>query len=202
MIRINEIENPKKRILFLGFDQSKTRLIDALTSNRCLVDHTENKIEAIRGYDLVISYGYRHIINRDVINRFPGPIFNLHVSYLPYNRGAHPNFWSFYDDTPKGISIHLIDSGVDTGPIVRQQYVNFSESDDTFAKTYAVLNQRIETLFIELLPSLLSDTWDAKPQKGKGTHHYSRDLPSNFSGWDSNIEQEIQRLNQEGFKYE
>jgi len=150
----------------------------------------------------VISYGYRHILKQNVIKGFKCPIFNLHISYLPYNRGAHPNFWSFYDNTPNGVTIHLIDSGVDTGPIVKQKYVNFKESDDTFVKTYAVLIESMENLFLEFLPTLLTDTWTSKKQRGIGTHHYVRELPSNFSGWDANIIDELEKLDSEGLKYE
>ena len=202
MISIKQVESPVKKILFLGYSQTQTKLIDVLIDNKCAVDHSQNSIGAIEGYDCVISYGYRHILKRNVIEGFRCPIFNLHVSYLPYNRGADPNFWSFYDNTPSGVTIHLIDGGVDTGPIVRQRYVNFKDSEDTFAKTYAVLKQSMEDLFLEFLPSLINDTWTAKKQRGVGTHHYRRDLPSNFSGWDANIMDEIERLHVEGLKYD
>lgn len=198
MIRINDIEKPKKKILFLGYRQSQTKLIDALVANDCIVDHTEDKIEATNGYDCVISYGYRHILERNVTDGSDCPIFNLHISYLPYNRGAHPNFWSFYDNTPSGVTIHLIDGGIDTGPIVKQKYVNFQEADLTFVKAYSVLIENIENLFLEFLPSLLTDTWTAKKQRGIGTHHYIRDLPANFSGWNSVITEELARLDREG----
>ena len=125
MISINQIDSPKKRILFLGYDQTQTTLIDALIASKCTVDHTADKIDVIKGYDCVISYGYRHILKQRTIDGFECPVLNLHISYLPYNRGAHPTFWSFYDNTPSGVTIHLIDSGIDTGPIVKQKYVNF-----------------------------------------------------------------------------
>jgi len=177
-------------------------MIDALIANNCAVDHSQDKIDAIKGYDCVISYGYRHILQQNVIEEFGCPVFNLHISYLPYNRGAHPNFWSHYDNTPSGVTIHLIDSGVDTGPIVKQKYVNFNETDDTFVKTYAVLIESIENLFLEFLPSLLADTWTSEKQRGLGTHHYVRELPSNFSGWGAIIKDELKRLDCEGLKYE
>ena len=202
MRRLNEIENPTKKILFLGYDETQTKLIQALINKNCLVEHIEKKVDAISGYDFVVSYGYGHILKRNVIEGFGCPIFNLHISYLPYNRGAHPNFWSFYKSTPAGVTIHLIDDGVDTGPIVSQRYVNFREEDDTFVKTYAVLIKEIENLFLDCIESLLADEWVAKEQIGMGTHHYVKDLPSNFSGWNSNIEHEITRLYKEGLKYE
>ena len=202
MIRSNDIKKSTKKILFLGYGQSQTKLIDALIANNCIVDHTEEKIETIKGYDCAVSHGYRHILKQNVIDGFDRPIFNLHISYLPYNRGAHPNFWSFYDNTPSGVTIHLVDSGIDTGQIVKQKYVNFQESDDTFAKTYSALIENIENLFLEFLPSLLTDSWTAKKQRGIGTHHYVRDLPTNFSGWDSVITEELSRLDSKGLVYD
>ncbi len=202
MISINQIENPKKKILFLGYDQTQTTLIDALIANKCAVDHMAGEIDSIKGYDCVISHGYRHILKQSTINGFACPVFNLHISYLPYNRGAHPNFWSFYDNTPSGVTIHLIDNGIDTGPIVKQKYVNFKESDDTFVKTYSVLIKSMEDLFLEFLPSLLNNTWTAKSQRGEGTIHYVKDLPSNFSGWNAKIFDELERLDNEGLKHD
>jgi len=202
MISINQIDDPKKRILFLGYDQTRTTLIDARIANKCAVDHTADKIDAIRGYDCVISYGCRHILKQSTIDGFGCPVFNPHISYLPNNRGAHPNFWSVYDNTPSGVTIHLIDSGIYTGPIVKQKYVNFKESDHTFVKTYSVLSKSMEDLFIEFLPSLLNDTWTAKAQRGKGTIHYVKDLPTNFYRWNAEILDELERLDSEGPKYD
>ena len=46
------------------------------------------------------------------------------------------------------------------------------------------------------------DRWSASKQCGEGTHHNVRDLPNNFSGWDSNIRDELARLEKEGLRYE
>src|SRR3989338_5004694 len=67
--------------------------------------------------DFIISYGYSYIIKKDIINQYKDKIINMHISFLPYNRGADPNFWSFIEDTPKGVTIHYIDEGIDTGDI-------------------------------------------------------------------------------------
>ena len=70
------------------------------------------------GVDLVVSYNYRHMIRSDVLDALPGRVINLHVSLLPFNRGSDPNIWSFLGDTRKGVTIHLVDTGLDTGPIL------------------------------------------------------------------------------------
>ena len=53
------------KILFLGYNESKTKLIRILKENN-VVHHTEDKLlHNIEKYDLVISFGYRHIISID-----------------------------------------------------------------------------------------------------------------------------------------
>ena len=126
----------------------------------------------------------------------------MHISYLPFNRGAHPNFWSFYDNTLSGVTIHLVDEGVDTGPIIFQRLVSFTKEQNTFKKTYEKLNFEIEDLFLENLEELLNDNWTATRQIGLGTKHDIKDLPSNFSGWNSNIKREINKLYKEGLNYD
>ena len=64
----------------------KTKLIRILKENN-VVHHTEDKLlHNIEKYDLVISFGYRHIISIDNLKKCKRPPVNLHISYLPYNR--------------------------------------------------------------------------------------------------------------------
>ena len=144
----------------------------------------------------------RHILKQNVIDEFDCPIFNLHLSYLPYNRGAYPNFWSFYDNTPSGVTIHLIDDGVDTRPIIKHKSVNFQQLDNPFSKKYSILIENIENIFLEFMPFMLTDTWTAKKQRGIGAYHYVRDLLTNSSGWNLIFNEELARLDKEGFLYE
>ncbi len=191
---LNNPSNPYKRVLFLGYDVSQTRIIKELILKNCYLDHTAKNIYNVGKYDLVICYGYKHILSKDLIKKSKCFILNLHISYLPYNKGAHPNFWAFYDKTPFGVTIHLIDEGIDTGPIIFQKNVTFNKNEVTFEETYKRLKQEIEILFIENISNILLKKWTAFPQKGCGTKHYVRDLPKNFSGWKSNVYDEIKKL--------
>ena len=53
------------------------------------------------------------------------------MSYLPYIE-AHPNFWSFMDKTPKGVTIHEISNGIDAGDITFQRQYEFNISSENF----------------------------------------------------------------------
>ena len=190
----NSITNPQKKVLFLGYSQQQTTLLDDIASLNCEVWHTEEKITSTASYDIVISYGYRHILKKEIIESSSAPIVNLHISYLPWNRGAHPNFWSFYDCTPSGVSIHLIDEGVDTGAVIFQKYVNFSDREKTFSQTYKRLIIEIESLFRENIECIINNTFTSHKQRRKGSYHKVADLPKEFSGWDSDILAEVTRL--------
>ena len=102
----------------------------------------------ITQYDWIISYGYHHIISSELIKEAKNPIINLHISYLPFNRGTHPNYWSFKENTPKGVSIHFIDNGIDTGPILIQRKCSFNKND-TLYSSYRRLKKTIEDMFYE-----------------------------------------------------
>lgn len=185
-------------VLFLGYDETETILISKLKSKNCNVKQTKKKLtfEFSEYYDLIISFGYKYIFKPQFIENCNCPILNLHISYLPFNRGAHPNFWSFFDKTQSGVSIHLIDEGIDTGPILFQKKVEFLH-EKTFIETYRRLHYEIENLFIDHIDSIISKKWIEKKQSGIGTFHFARDLPKNFSGWNSNIVDEIIRLKNE-----
>jgi len=121
--------------------------------------------------DLVVSYSYQHILKADVLASLPIRFINLHISLLPYNRGADPNAWSFLDDTKKGVSIHLIDPGIDTGPLLAQKEIAFDERRETLGSSYNVLQEEIQELFCKHWEGLNDGTIRAVAQVGKGSYH-------------------------------
>jgi methionyl-tRNA formyltransferase len=125
--------------------------------------------------DFIISFGYRYILDQEVIKKFHKKIINLHISYLPWNRGSDPNIWSILEDTPKGVSIHFIDEGIDTGYLLAQKRVDLYP-DDTLRSSYDRLKQEIEKLLIEEWPRICSGVNQGWRQPGKGTYHQRSDL--------------------------
>ena len=172
--------NKKKSILFLGYDCKETILLEKLRNFNYVVEHSKKKIKNFSGYDLVISFGYKHILSKEAIATSDCEIINLHISYLPWNRGAHPNFWSFYEDTVKGVTIHLINEGIDKGDILYQKKMIFNSKNYTFSETYEILKKEIELLFISNMKDILNKTYSTYPQIGKGSFHRKKDLPRGF----------------------
>ena len=62
--------------------------------------------DLLSGVDCIVSFGYRHLLRSDSIAAVGGNAVNLHISMLPWNRGADPNLWSWLENTPRGASMH------------------------------------------------------------------------------------------------
>ena len=139
--------------------------------------------------DWTISFGYKHIIPRELLSTHKGYILNVHISLLPWNRGMHPNFWSWLENTPKGVSIHLIDEGIDTGPLLGQKEI-LLDSGMTLRETYDELQNHAKQLFRSLWPDFREGNVRSFPQKDfAGSFHRASDLERFMGafpdGWDT-----------------
>lgn len=180
-------------VLFLG---PWGPVSDFLSNTEAVVKITEDKLSletVIEGqFDFLVSYGYRHIIKKEILDLFPRRAINLHISYLPWNRGSDPNFWSVIDDTPKGVTIHLLDEGVDTGPILFQRRAVIDDTH-TLKTSYEMLQTMIQLLFIEKWPLIREGNFISRPQS---TYHRSKDKEPLMAlltkGWDTPISDIIQ----------
>ncbi len=147
--------------------------------------------------EIIVSYNYRYIIPQDIIQYMNGKIINLHISYLPWNRGSSPNFWSFIDNTPKGVTIHQIDKGLDTGKILYQRQCYFNENTESFSSTYQKLNEEIVELFEEKWDEIQSGKYESYEQSGAGSHHTKKDIELLRSridfDWDESIAKFLER---------
>ena len=180
------------RVLFLGPHDSE--VIEFLRSAGDEVHTTTDPLDAALldsiQPEFVVSYGYRHIIRKDMLDRFPSRAINLHVSYLPYNRGADPNLWSILEGTPKGVTIHYLDEGIDTGDIIAQRRVELSP-DDTLRTSYAKLQAALRELFRSEWAAIRTGRCERRRQEGAGTFHRSKDIEAVrhqlTAGWDTPI---------------
>ena len=183
------------KILLLGPKKEPQKaLIDYLISDGNSIAKYEEKInrEYIDkcGYDFLISFGYRYIISKEILDYFKEKAINLHISYLPWNKGADPNLWSILENTPKGVTIHQIDSGLDKGKILFQKEITFDESD-TLKSTYDNLQTELVELFKENWENVKYNKVIPKRQKGTGSYHVSLDKNSYqyllTNGWNTKI---------------
>ena len=168
------------KVLFLSNNPAVSGpLSDWLSGRGCVVRTWEGVLvpEALASDmpEWIISYNYRHIVKSDVLRMLPGRVINLHISLLPWNRGADPNLWSFLEDTPKGVSIHLIDTGLDTGPLIAQRKMNFDPLKETLATSYSKLHAEIQALFRESWDMLLAGKMPGQSQQSGGSFHTMKD---------------------------
>lgn len=196
MENLNRLSSQEKggRILFLGYGESETKLISETIKLGFDVSQTKERVFDLTGFNLVVSFGYKHILPSATLDTALNPVINLHISYLPFNRGMYPNFWSHYDNTPAGVTIHKLNAGIDTGDILLQKMIFFEETENTFRKTWTKLIDEIEQLFLANFDSIYSQKFLGIPQKGEGSFHKASELPVNFQGWDCVIKDEIERL--------
>ena len=158
-----------KKCLFLGYNSKNTKIINFLRKKKIHVIENLNKkinIKKLNKYHFIISFGYRKIIDKKIINNLKRPIINLHISYLPYNRGVYPNLNSFINKTPKGVTIHEMDNNIDTGKIIYQKKVNLKiKKTTTFEDTYYILRDEIEKLFIKNYLNIINFKYKSFKQK-------------------------------------
>lgn len=183
------------KILILGSEkQPQNILTEFLSNDGNSVSRREDKLnsEEIANceYDYLISFGYRYIVRKDVLDYFKGNSINLHISYLPWNKGADPNLWGILENTPKGITIHQMDYGLDTGKILYQKELFFDEND-TLKSSYEKLQIGLVDLFKTNWENIKSYNVKPKLQNGKGSYHKSSDKNKYqellTNGWDTKI---------------
>jgi phosphoribosylglycinamide formyltransferase 1 len=91
------------------------------------------------GVELVVLAGYMHLLTAPFLQRFPGRVINVHPSLLPAFPGAHA-----IDDAlaagveTTGVSVHFVDEGLDTGPLIAQEPISVEPRDTLVERIHAV----------------------------------------------------------------
>ncbi|GHH68034.1 phosphoribosylglycinamide formyltransferase [Kitasatospora indigofera] len=100
--------------------------------------------------DLVVTAGFMKILGPEFIAAFAGRIVNTHPALLPAFPGAHGVTDALaYGVKVTGCTVHLVDAGVDTGPIIAQGVVEVTDADH--ADGGDALHERIKTVERQLL---------------------------------------------------
>ena len=149
----------------------------------------KNKIE------FIISYGYKYLITKDIIDIFKDKIINLHISFLPFNRGYYPNLWSHLEGSPSGVTIHLINEQIDGGEILLQKKVEIDTQKHSFRSSYLILRKEIEILLKSNWKLLKLGKIPGKISINKGSYKNKKDgdeiLQLFDEGWDTKITKAI-----------
>lgn len=102
--------------------------------------------------DWVVSAGFMRILDAVFLDRFPQRVINSHPALLPAFPGAHAVIEALaYGVKVTGCTVHLVDAGVDTGPIIAQRTVRVEPQDDEVS-----LHERIKRVEWQLLPEVVN----------------------------------------------
>jgi phosphoribosylglycinamide formyltransferase 1 len=101
-----------------------------------------------RGAELVVLAGYMQLLSAEFLARFPSRVINVHPALLPAFPGMHPVEDALaYGVKVFGVTVHFVDDGVDSGPVILQRAVELPSARDPDA-----VLERLHPIEHELLP--------------------------------------------------
>jgi methionyl-tRNA formyltransferase len=89
----------------------------------------------------VVVVSQTRILARRVLSGVPATFINVHTGITPKYRGMHGAYWALAtgDDTNCGVTVHVVDAGIDTGPVIAQARITPSQTDSYFTYHWAQL---------------------------------------------------------------
>jgi phosphoribosylglycinamide formyltransferase 1 len=102
-----------------------------------------------RGTELVVLAGYMELLSPEFVQHYAGRLINVHPSLLPSFPGLHAIQQAIdYGVRVMGVTVHFVDEGVDTGPIIAQEAFEV----DPYALDVDAIEARVHAIEHELLP--------------------------------------------------
>ena len=106
------------------------------------------------GVELVVLAGYMHLLTEPFLHRFPERIVNVHPSLLPAFPGAHAIRDAVAAGAdPTGVTVHYVDDGLDTGPVLAQEPVPLEPRATLEERIHAVEHRLLPRVVRELCPA-------------------------------------------------
>ena len=125
--------------------------IEDKSQRRRLHENAINKILIENEVELIVLSGYMRILTSDFVKPWAGRILNIHPSLLPDFPGAHAHRDVISAGVKKsGCTVHFVDSGMDTGPIIAQKEVEVLADDNESS-----LGERIKIEEHKLYPKVI-----------------------------------------------
>jgi phosphoribosylglycinamide formyltransferase-1 len=107
------------------------------------------------GVELVVLAGFMQLLTKPFLDRFPGRVVNVHPSLLPAFPGAHAIADALAAGVAEtGVTVHLVDEGLDTGPVLRQEALPLEPRES--------LEARIHDIEHRLLPEVVRELCHAR----------------------------------------
>jgi formyltetrahydrofolate-dependent phosphoribosylglycinamide formyltransferase len=131
----------------------KTMVIDHKSfADRVAFDKALSECLEVHKVDLIVLAGFMRVLTEGFVKKYYGRLINIHPALLPAFPGAHAikDAWNA-KVKETGVTVHFVDSGVDTGPVILQRKVLVLSSD-----TLETLEDRIHSLEYEIYPQALN----------------------------------------------
>jgi methionyl-tRNA formyltransferase len=131
---------------------------------------------------IIVVNGTR-IISRKVLGSTRATFINTHAGITPRYRGAHGGYWALYNNDPGrcGVTVHLVDPGIDTGDIVGQALIKPTREDSFITYPYLQIVAALPIL-LNAVRSALCGTLQSKAIAGESTVWYHPGLLQYLSG--------------------
>lgn len=130
--------------------------------------------------DLFIAAGYMNLLKQEILTVPKIVAANWHASLLPAYRGMHPVFWALRNgERQVGLTVHVMDAGLDTGDILYQVKVRTRKSDTVGSAYDRIMNKSVR-LVARLIKDAESGGLMPMPQPEQGGSYYSSVHDSDF----------------------
>ncbi|WP_319508947.1 phosphoribosylglycinamide formyltransferase [uncultured Methanolobus sp.] len=111
-------------------------------SNRQEYEKEILKVLEDNDVDLILLAGYMRLVGKDLIGAYRNRIINIHPALLPSFKGLHAQQQAFdYGVKVSGCTVHFVDEGMDTGPIIIQKCVPVLDTDTADDLAARILEQ-------------------------------------------------------------
>jgi methionyl-tRNA formyltransferase len=128
--------------------------------------------------DLFIVASYRNLIAPELLALPPCGAVNLHMAPLPKYRGAHPENWAIINgETEMGYTVHYLDSGIDSGDVIRQQAVPILPEDTILSLTFK-LAAAGPAMLVDVVRDLMAGHVERNPQDPTAASYYPPRTPA------------------------
>ena len=129
-----------------GLDRAREAGVPvAVVDHKSFADRASFDTEIVRvlrahGVDVVVLAGFMRIVTATLLDAFPMRVVNVHPALLPAFPGVHAQAQALaYGVKVSGCTVHFVDAGTDTGPVIAQSAVPVLEGDDEEALRLRIL---------------------------------------------------------------
>jgi methionyl-tRNA formyltransferase len=168
-----------------------------LASRGHTVDQTQDHRlwpKDLTGYDIGVSFYYRVMVKQKDLDQFKYGVINNHPGKLPEVRGAFTNIWPISAGAPCGVTVQLMDAGLDTGPIIAEREVEIFATDT---------GENLWNRLVDNQYRLFCDTWPRIEQEVPNITTYPQSgVPRTWKMSDVDLNDNLSRMDDGDFYFD